>query len=222
MIMSLYKLKKISAEEYLNKYLEVEYCEGDLVFGLEHYMNNFDFAGNLLTGEQISEYNMNMSASYSCYPLNEVDYLSEEWDENALTYVIVDDLIWEIPNECSYKALELARTTKSLYELRKEKGATLMEVSSATGLCPSTISKSENGLISITSNIAKKFSEYYGVDIKPKKLVATFKEYEKEPSKRDKIITNLKNENSSLKKVVAEYERQINDIKNILGISSVE
>jgi transcriptional regulator with XRE-family HTH domain len=216
--MSLYKLKKITAEEYLKDYLEVEFCEDDLVFGLEHYMNNFDFNGNLLTGEQISEYNMNMSASFSYYPLNEIDYLSEEWDENALSYVVVDDLIWEIPTEFAYAALKLMPSTMSLPELRKTRGLTLNVVSKATGLAISTISKAENFLISITPKIAKKLSEFYGVEIKPRKLVPNYEDYKPVAGEREKVLMAVRKENEILKDRVKTLEDKLEKIKTVLAV----
>lgn len=217
--MNINRLKKVSVEEYLKEYIGAVYSEDNLTFGLEYYMNNFNFEGELLTGEQISEYNMNMSASFTYYPLEEADYVFDEHLDNGLIdLVVVDELIWEIPIEKVYKPLEFKKTDLTLRELRKSRGLNIAQASKLIGVSISLISKLERGQTSLSKKKAKLIGDFYGVELEPRKMVASFEVYKPVAGEREKVLMAVRKENEILKARVLTLEDKLEKIKAVLAV----
>lgn len=59
---------------------------------------------------------------------------------------------------------------KTLLELRKSRGLTLVSASGKIGISPSALSKLENGIVPITPSMAFKLNKFYGSNIMAEKL----------------------------------------------------
>ena len=103
-----------------------------------------------------------------------------------------------------------------LRKLREMRGLTLGGLSKETGLSVALISKVERGRTTLSPDVAKVLSDYYGVSVKPSRLIVTFSnEIEKKEPQYKIENRNLKNENKMLKLEIKELKEKINAIYRI-------
>ena len=100
-----------------------------------------------------------------------------------------------------------------LRKLREMRGLTLSALSSETGLSVALISKVERGRTTLSPDAAKALSDYYGVAVKPSRLIVTFSnEIEKTAPQYKLENKNLKHEIKVLKLEIKELKEKISDI----------
>lgn len=111
-----------------------------------------------------------------------------------------------------------------LRTLRQKRGLTLKQLHEQTGLSVSSLSKLESGSMTISKESSDKLSNFYGVEIEPKKVIIKYSDdFKLEPEYR-KINSELKSENKSLKNkvnelnnVISKMEREFNELLVILN-----
>ena len=110
-----------------------------------------------------------------------------------------------------------------LRKLRENKKVTLKEVSEATGLSISLISKLERGRVSLNEKPAIALSKYYGIRIKPSKIIIKYEE-EIPPKIPEIKATNIKLrvENKRLTKENELLKEKLNKIGTILDKLNLE
>ena len=78
----------------------------------------------------------------------------------------------------------------------------------------STLSKLENGGITLTKSSAEKLSNFYGVEIEPKKVIIKYSDDFKLEPEYKKINSMLKAENKQLKNKIEELNKIINKMEH--------
>lgn len=104
----------------------------------------------------------------------------------------------------------------TLKELRESNNKTLKEVALETKLCYSLISKIENGTSSISKKTAQILSDYYGVVIKPQKMIIDTDNAKIKEQQKQYKIQDLIKENKALKKENKKLKQKLNDINRNL------
>lgn len=105
-----------------------------------------------------------------------------------------------------------------LRQLRTMHKLTLTDVSNDTGLSIALLSKVERGQVTVSVETAKALSDYYGVKVKPARIIISFTTEPKTLAPQYKIEnSNLKKENKELKKEIALLKQELQKIKNSLS-----
>ena len=109
--------------------------------------------------------------------------------------------------------------TKNLINLRNNYNLTLKEVSNATGLSISMLSKLENGKIAMSPKSAKILSNFYNIELTPSRIIMTYDNSfplkDHHYKSINKVLKNenckLKEENEKLKKIINKIKTEISD-----------